>query len=426
MTYLEEIQDFGHVTVHELYREFAEWHIAQGNEEDANKAMCLYYIGGERLPRILKNGRAGKCWEELSRVFLSGLRVLKTLPPHSNEWPNVVVLQLEECPDLISLNLHGMYSLQHLTVEFCRMLEKIEGSVEEQCLCDLRYLQLQRNNVLKSIPRIWRCAELVSVEIAYCPKLLVQSMDAEACPKLEQLATVWSCWTVTGIAKIVLTQNMRELRINGGAQRFFEDDAFDYIVERLWDGAICPVLDLNKADHEGESSTKQYGCNLRVLRLANLSLDYSSFLSTLSGLQKLYLEEVQLKDEGTLCLENCIHLKQVRIAGGNVHTVNGIGKLCEDVLLHSMKDLRHTDLEPRIGLMICIINCERYENNARGLPTIRIPADTELLARTILGEEGIQWYENLFRLKRLLFTPASIRGLGSELLLDNVEFALRP
>ena len=377
MTYLDEIQeDFGHVTVHELYREFAEWHIAQNSEEDAIKAICLYDIGGERLPKILKKKRAEKCWEELSRVSLSGLRRLKTLPPHSNEWPNVVVLQLEKCPDLTSLNLHGMESLQHLTVKFCEKLEKIEGSVEEQCLCDLRYIQLKRNYVLKSIPRIWGCAELVRVKIAFCPKLLLQTMDAEACPKLERLSTEWSCWT--GTAKIALTQNLQGLSITGGAQRSFEDPALEKSVdiedvqESGLNAALCPVLDLKSASHEVQSSTKQYGCNLRVLHLSNESLQNSSFLSTLIDLQELRLEEVQLKDDGTLSLEDCIHLKKVTIAGGNVHTVNGIGKFCKEVTLNSMKDLRHTDLEPRIGLLINIKNCERYENDARRLQTRRL------------------------------------------------------
>ena len=337
MTYLDEIQEgFGHVTVHELYREFAEWHIAQGNEEDANKAMCLYYFGGERLPRILKNGRAGKCWEELSRVFLSGLRVLKTLPPHSNGWPNVVVLQLEECPDLTSLNLQGLKSLQHLTVKFCEKLEKIE--VSEQCLGDLQYLQyvqLEANYVLKSIPRIWGCAQLVCVEIAFCPNLLLQSMDAEACPNLERLSTEWSCWS--GTAKISLTRNLQELRINGGAQRSFED-----VQESGLNEVLMPVLDLNKGGHEGQSSTKQYGSNLRALRLSNLSLQDPNILSTLSGLKELHLDEVHLIDEGTVSLEGCIHLEEVGILEGNVHTVTGIGELrkLKYLLLHSIQNLQ--------------------------------------------------------------------------------------
>ena len=365
----EKHEDFRRITVHDLYREFADWHVAQSSEEDANKAKCLYYIGGERLPRILKKGRAGKCWEELSRVFLSRLRVLKTLPPHSNEWPNVVVLQLKRCPDLTSLNLQGMESLRHLTVKFCEKLEKIEVGVEEQCLCDLRYLQLKANHELKSIPRIWGCAELVRMKIAFCPKLLLQSMDLEACPKLERLSTEWSCWTVT--AKIALTQNLQGLSITGGAQRSFEDFALEKSVdiedvqESGLNAALCPVLDLNSASHEGQSSTKQYGSNLRVLHLSNLSLQNSSFLSTLIGLQEVHLEEVQLKDEGTLSLEDCIHLENVTIAGGNVHTVNGIGKFCKNVTLDSMKDLRHTDLERREGLRIYIKNCERCDDVRR-------------------------------------------------------------
>ena len=250
MAYLNEIpEDFGHVTVHELNREFAEWHIAQSSEEDANKANCLYYNGAKRLPTILKKGQAGKCWEELSRVSVSGLRVLKTLPPHLHEWRNVVVLQLEKCSDLTSLNLHGMKSLQHLTVKFCEKLEKIEVSVEEQCLRDLRYVQLEANYVLKSIPRIWRCAELVCVDIAFCPKLLLQSMDAEACPKLERLSTEWSCWT--GTAEIALTRNLQELRITGGAERSFEDAT-------LKEAFHC-LLNFNKAPSQSKAQNSHTG-----------------------------------------------------------------------------------------------------------------------------------------------------------------------
>ena len=426
MTYLNDQQeDFERIAVHELYREFAEWHIAQSSEEDANKAICLYYVGGERLPTILTNGRAGKCWEELSRVFLSGLEVLKTLPPRSNEWPNVVVLQLEKCPDLTSLNLHGMYSLRHLTVKFCEKLEKIEVSVEEQCLRDLRYLQLEANYVLKSIPRIWRCAELVCVVIAFCPKLLLQSMDAEACPKLERLSTVCSCWT--GIAKIALTQNLQELRIIGGAQRSFEDAALEISVdiagvqESGLNEALYPVLELNKAPHEAQSSTKRYGCNLRTLYLSKLFLQYTNFWSTLSGLQELHLDEVHLKDEGTLCLEGCIHLKEVRIGGGNVHTVIGIGILCElrYVEFYSMKNLRYLpDFEPqKRTFKMRITSCEGYKVDASMLATSLKRGAGELGAYNrrlnIFMDNEFSHFETIrSRRDRLINHRLICRGLG--------------
>ena len=55
MTYLNEFgEKYGHITVHDLYKEFAEWHIAQSSEEDANKATCIYNTGGERLPTMFK------------------------------------------------------------------------------------------------------------------------------------------------------------------------------------------------------------------------------------------------------------------------------------------------------------------------------------------------------------------------------------
>jgi hypothetical protein len=158
MTYLNEIgEDFGHITVHDLYREFARWHIAQSSEEDANKATCIYYTGGESLPTMFKKRRAANCLEELSRVYLGGLRKVKTLPPHSNEWANVVVLHLQNCPNLTSLNLQGMECLQHLWVACCESLEKVEVGVEEECLLRLQYLELINNGKLKSIPEIWQC-----------------------------------------------------------------------------------------------------------------------------------------------------------------------------------------------------------------------------------------------------------------------------
>ena len=55
MTYVNEYrEDFGYITVHDLYKEFAKWHIAQSSEEDANKATCIYNTGGERLPTMFK------------------------------------------------------------------------------------------------------------------------------------------------------------------------------------------------------------------------------------------------------------------------------------------------------------------------------------------------------------------------------------
>jgi hypothetical protein len=191
MTYLNEFgEDFQHITVHDLYREFAEWHIAQSSEEDANKATCMYNTGGKRLSTMFKKRRADNCWEELSRVFLGGLREVKTLPPHSNVWANVVVLHLENCPDITSLNLQGMECLQHLRVACCESLEKVEVRVGES-LPSLQYLQIDNNQKLKSIPGISQCGELVSVKIHYCPELFLQSIDVEACPKLELLQVLF-------------------------------------------------------------------------------------------------------------------------------------------------------------------------------------------------------------------------------------------
>jgi hypothetical protein len=283
---------------------------------------------------MFKKRRAGNCWEELSRVFLVGLRGVKTLPPHSNEWANVVVLHLENCPNLTSLNLQGMECLQDLRVICCESLEKVEVGVEEECLLRIQYLLLDNNENLESIPEIWQCADLVGVEIDHCPKLLLQSMDINACPKLECLSTGCSCWT--GLAKVALTQNLQVLRIVGSECFSFEDVEWvkslhiESVRETVLNEASHSVfeLELNKGPNEAHLRTKLQvpqlqGGHLKVLDLSNLSLKNSKILSTLSGLQKLRFDEVQLLDGETLCLESCINMKTLYIRGGNVQTISG-------------------------------------------------------------------------------------------------------
>ena len=338
MTYLNEFgEDFRRITVHDLYREFAEWHVAQSSEEDANKATCIYHLGGKRLPSMLKKGRAGKCWEELSRVRLDGLSGVNILPPHSNEWANVVVLRLEKCPDLTSLNIQGMECLQHLQVKFFIRLEKLEV-----CLPRLQYLRLTENYVLKNISGICQCGELVSVQIWGCPKLLLQSMDFEACPKLKRLFMWLSCWTW----RVVLTQNLQLLR-------------------------ICDVKEIScKGRSEEYPRTTlevlQHGAFLRILDLKDVSLMDSKFLDTLSGLKSLQFTDVTLMDGGILNLAGCINLRVLSIIGGNVHTItcNGISHpTLKHIWLRRMKELQ--SIPPFMYTRTCICNCGNFSANYR-------------------------------------------------------------
>lgn len=212
MTYLNGFgDDFGH-KVHDLYKEFAEWHVAQSTEEDANEATCIYYTCGARVVTMLEKGRVGECWRKLLRVCMYRVWKVNILPPHSKEWANEVVLHLEVCPDLTSLNLQEMECLQHLAVFYCESLEKLEVSVEEERMPRLQYLAVVGNYVLNSMPGVWRCVELVHVEIIECPKLLLQSMDVKACPKLQHLSIMWSC--EMGLPKVELTQNLQLLRFS--------------------------------------------------------------------------------------------------------------------------------------------------------------------------------------------------------------------
>jgi len=256
------------------------------------------------------------------------------LPPHSNEWANLVVLYLEKCPDLTSLNLQGMECLQHLRVICCESLEKVEVGVEEEGLLRLQYLQLHNNQNLKSIPGIWWCADLVCVEIYHCPELLLQSMDVNSCPELKCLPTEWSCWT--GLAKVALTQNLQVLRIHGSERRSLGDAALEESlhIESVQGTGLNEAchsvfeLELNKGPNEAHLRTKRQvpllqGGHLEVLDLSNLSLKNSKILSTLSGLKELRFDEVQLLDGETLCLESCINMKTLYIRGGNVQTISG-------------------------------------------------------------------------------------------------------
>ena len=71
MTYLNEFgEDFGHNTVHDLYRESAKWHVAQSSEEDANMATWIYYTNGEWPEE-------GASWQVLERIIEGFLRLVE-------------------------------------------------------------------------------------------------------------------------------------------------------------------------------------------------------------------------------------------------------------------------------------------------------------------------------------------------------------
>ena len=96
------------------------------------------------------------------------------------------------CQDLTSLNLRAMECLQHLVVEGCETLEKLQVCWR-RVHAQTPLSQTWCNYVFESAPTIWRCTKWVCVEISRCLKLLLQCMDVEACEKLEFLAIKGSC-----------------------------------------------------------------------------------------------------------------------------------------------------------------------------------------------------------------------------------------
>ena len=207
-----------------------------------------------------------------------------------------------------------------------------------------------------------------------CPELLLQSMDVEACPKLERLSTGCSCWT--GFATVALTQNLQYLRIHGSAGHSFGDAPLEKSldIESVQESGLNEAshfvfeLDLNQYRSETHLSKKrkvvfQYGGNLRMLLLCSLSLKNSKILSTLSGLQGLSLDEVQLLDGETLCLESCININKLFIREGNIQTISGIGLATLEILeLVSMKNLRYLPNIQELTTLerLTIVGCERY------------------------------------------------------------------
>jgi hypothetical protein len=206
------------------------------------------------------------------------------------------------------------------------------------------------------------------VEIDHCPKLLLQSMDVNACPKLENLSIVRSCWT--GLAKVALTQNLQELRIHSSSLRETMLNEVSHCVFEL---------ELNKGPNEVHLRTKRQvpqlqGGYLGVLTLSNLSLKNSKILSTLSGLQELCIDEVQLLDGETLCLESCINMEILYIRGGNVQTISGIGHATlKRLVLYSMKNLRDLpDVNVETLDWLGIVKCKRCDTSIFGFAVVSV------------------------------------------------------
>lgn len=167
--------------------------------ERRDHSQCIFYLHSRGVQDA---HRRGSCrYQNLSVTFVS-------YKLHNCDWPYSAVesaqpgpsfekLRLRNlwcCQDLTSLNLRAMEWRQHVVVEACETLEKLQvcwrrvhaQTPSSQTRCKLLY-------ILESTPKIWRCTKLVCVEISRCLKLLLQCMDVEACQMLEFLAIKGSC-----------------------------------------------------------------------------------------------------------------------------------------------------------------------------------------------------------------------------------------
>lgn len=114
----------------------------------------------------------------------------------------------------------------------------------------------------------------------------------------------------------------------------------------------------------------KYGGHFKILDLFNLSLKDTKIVDTLSRLQVLYLEEVNLLDDDALPLEACIQLEELRLKRKNVQTISGIGGPRHTTLrtldLCYMKNLRYLpDCPGKVTTLdwFRIVGCEKYDTS---------------------------------------------------------------
>jgi hypothetical protein len=179
------------LSVHGLYREFAEWYVTEHEAKGLKNAWGVFQTSSTSL---WCDPPASKCWSDLVRLRLFDVSraTAKFLASETmQELHNLVVLQLHSCTSLTALNLEGLVSLRHLELVLLERLVTVtlsgSSSADEKggIYKSLRNVILQGLGSLTRVPDFRSCTCLTVVLISNCWR--VTNFEGVECPHLEDL-----------------------------------------------------------------------------------------------------------------------------------------------------------------------------------------------------------------------------------------------
>jgi hypothetical protein len=178
------------VSVHALYREFAEWYVTEHEVKGLKNAWGVFRTSG-----ILRcDPPASKCWSDLVRLRLFDLTRVNARFVASKtmqELHNLVVLQLHSCTNLRELNLEGLESLRYLELVKLRRLVTVTLSGSSSAdrnvgiFESLQHLLLEDLHSLTHVPDVRSCTSLRTFFISCCER--VTNFEGVECPHLKVL-----------------------------------------------------------------------------------------------------------------------------------------------------------------------------------------------------------------------------------------------
>lgn len=195
--YEDEIKDFSYdITVHALYKEFAEWYVTEHGVKGFKNAWGVFQPSGTSLRC---DPPASKCWSDLVRLRFFNLTranarffASKTM----QELHNLVLLQLHSCSNLTVLNLEGLDCLRHLQLIGLTKLVTVTltgnlSTDEDAGIYDsLQNVLLEDLDSLTHVPDFRSCTSLQRLIIKNCCKL--KNLEGIECTKLDSYLKIWA------------------------------------------------------------------------------------------------------------------------------------------------------------------------------------------------------------------------------------------
>ena len=195
------------VIVHDLYIEYATWFLELVNREKEVRGVWCVGKSEDPIsslpPELLRTPQT--CWPDLERIRLENVRCDGFPVGKVQEWRNVVVLQIVECRNLTSINLHGLTCLRHLELKNLRSLNSLSFTTDgsstsnvslgtcrksEQFSHMLKFVIIDRLDSLECLPSFSPCTSLKFLKIVGCDGL-TQPPSVQRCAGLERMTLEW-------------------------------------------------------------------------------------------------------------------------------------------------------------------------------------------------------------------------------------------